>query len=51
MEVKLKEATPITGGLLLEMLSDPEPADPTAPRARLGVRGKGRPAVKRGGRR
>ena len=52
VEVKLKEATPITGGLLLEMLSDPEPADPTAPRARLGVRGKARPAgVKRGGRR
>ncbi len=51
VEVKLKEATPITGGLLLEMLSDPEPADPTAPRARLGVRGKARPPVKRGGRR
>ncbi len=52
VEVKLKEATPITGGLLLEMLSDPEPADPTAPRARLGVRDKGKPAgVKRGRRR
>ena len=51
VEVKLKEATPITGGLLLEMLSDPEPADPTAPRARLGVRGKARPPAKRGGRR
>ena len=51
VEVKLKEATPITGGLLLEMLSDPEPADPTAPRARLGVRGKSRAPAKRGGRR
>ena len=51
VEVKLKEATPITGGLVLEMLSDPEPADPTAPRARLGVRKKGRPAGVKGGRR
>jgi len=51
VEVKLKEATPITGGLVLEMLSDAEPADPTAPRARLGVRKKGRPAGVKGGRR
>ncbi len=29
VEVRLKEAVPITGGLLLEMLSDPEPPDPT----------------------
>ncbi|MEO8927047.1 MAG: S1 RNA-binding domain-containing protein, partial [Caulobacteraceae bacterium] len=41
VEVRLREATPITGGLLLEMLSDPEPADPKAPRPRLGVRGRG----------
>jgi ribonuclease R len=28
VEVRLKEATPLTGGLLLEMLSEPEPAAP-----------------------
>ena len=39
--VKLLEATPITGGLLFEMMSDPEPADPNAPRPRLGVRSLG----------
>ena len=38
MEVRLKEATPITGGLLFEMLSEPEAADPKAPRPRLGIR-------------
>ena len=42
--VRLIEATPLTGGLLFEMLSDPEPADPSAPRPRLGVRGRGGPA-------
>jgi ribonuclease R len=42
IQVRLKEATPITGGLLLEMLSDPEPADRTAPRPRLGLRGRSR---------
>ncbi|WP_298162056.1 ribonuclease R [Brevundimonas sp.] len=41
VEVKLKEATPITGGLLFEMLSDPEPRDPNAPAPRLGLRGRG----------
>jgi len=41
VEVRLREATPITGGLLLEMLSDPEAADPGSPRPRLGVRGRG----------
>ncbi|MGZ8370363.1 MAG: ribonuclease R [Caulobacteraceae bacterium] len=40
VEVKLIEATPITGGLLFEMLSDPEEADPNAPKPRLGVRGR-----------
>ena len=45
VEVRLKEATPLTGGLLLEMLSEPERADPHAPRPRLGVRGRGRPPV------
>jgi ribonuclease R len=36
--VRLREATPITGGLLFEMVSEPEAADPSAPRPRLGVR-------------
>jgi ribonuclease R len=38
VEVRLTEATPITGGLLFEMLSEAEPPDPNAPRPRLGVR-------------
>jgi ribonuclease R len=38
VEVRLTEATPITGGLLFEMLSEAEPPDPKAPRPRLGVR-------------
>ena len=38
VEVKLQEATPITGGLVFEMLSDPAPRDPNAPAPRLGVR-------------
>jgi ribonuclease R len=38
VEVRLVEATPLTGGLVLEMLSEPDPADPKAPRPRLGVR-------------
>ncbi|PZO06230.1 MAG: ribonuclease R [Alphaproteobacteria bacterium] len=42
VEVKLKEATPITGGLLFEMLSDPEPRDPNAQAPRLGVRARDR---------
>ena len=41
VEVKLVEATPVTGGLVLEMLSEPEPRDPNAPAPRLGVRGRG----------
>jgi ribonuclease R len=41
VRVRLREATPITGGLLFEMLSEPEPPDPKAPRARLGVRRRG----------
>jgi ribonuclease R len=48
VEVRLKEATPLTGGLLLEMLSDPEPADPAAPRPRLGARGRSGPPGRRG---
>jgi ribonuclease R len=42
VEVRLREATPITGGLLLEMLSDPEPPDGRAPRPVAGKR-PGRP--------
>ena len=41
VEVKLKEATPVTGGLLFEMLSDAGPRDPNAPAPRLGMRGRG----------
>jgi len=41
--VKLVEATPITGGLLFEMISEPEDADPKAPRPRLGVRPRAGP--------
>ena len=51
VEVRLREATPLTGGLLLEMLSDPEPRDPNAPRPRLGVQRRGGPPPKRGRRR
>ena len=39
--MRLKEATPITGGLVFEMLSDPAPRDPNAPVPRLGQRGRG----------
>jgi ribonuclease R len=48
--VKLVEATPITGGLLFEMLSEPDARDPNAPAPRLGVRarGVGRPGPKPG---
>jgi ribonuclease R len=49
VRVKLTEATPITGGLLFEMLSEPMDADPNAPRPRLGVRGRGGGAPHRGG--
>jgi ribonuclease R len=53
VEVRLLEATPITGGLLFEMLSEAEAADPNAPRPRLGVRGRPggpqRQGPKRGG--
>ncbi|WP_297697051.1 ribonuclease R [Phenylobacterium sp.] len=41
VRVRLREATPITGGLLFEMLSEPAPADSSAPRPRLGVRARG----------
>ncbi len=38
--VRLKEATPITGGLLFDMISEPAAPDPTAPRPRLGMRAR-----------
>lgn len=41
VEVRLVEATPVTGGLLFEMLSEPQPRDPNAPAPRLGVRARG----------
>jgi ribonuclease R len=41
VRVELKEATPLTGGLLFGMLSEPLPADPSAPRPRLGMRARG----------
>ena len=41
VRVKLAEATPITGGLLFEMLSEPVAGDPTAPGPRLGMRARG----------
>lgn len=48
--VELKEATPITGGLVFGMVSEPMPIDPTAPRPRLGVRARGNfQGPKRGG--
>ena len=42
VEVRLVEATPVTGGLVFEMLSDPAPRDPNAPSPRLGERTRGR---------
>ena len=41
VEARLVEATPVTGGLVLEMLSEPDPRDPNAPAPRLGMRGRG----------
>jgi ribonuclease R len=41
VRVRLREATPLTGGLLFDMLSEPLPADPNAPKPRLGMRGRG----------
>jgi ribonuclease R len=43
VSVKLVEATPITGGLLFEMLSEPAEPDKTAPRPRPGLRADRRP--------
>ncbi len=44
VQVRLLEATPVTGGLLFEMLSEADPRDPKAPAPRLSLRrGAGRP--------
>jgi ribonuclease R len=40
VEVRLVEATPVTGGLLFEMLSEPAPPDPNAQRPRLAQRNR-----------
>ena len=39
VEVRLREATPVTGGLLFEVVSEPEPAAPSF-RARSAGRGR-----------
>jgi ribonuclease R len=41
VRVRLTEATPVTGGLLFEMLSEPAAADAGAPLPRLGMRARG----------
>ena len=41
VSVRLREATPITGGLLFEMLSEPEAPQPGVMRPRLGIRRRG----------
>jgi ribonuclease R len=41
VRVRLAEATPVTGGLVFEMLSEPMPRDPNAPQPRLGMRARG----------
>jgi ribonuclease R len=40
VEVKLVEATPVTGGLLFDMLSEPAARDPNAPAPRYGQRAR-----------
>jgi ribonuclease R len=37
----MPSATPVTGGLLFDMLSEPLAPDPATPRPRLGVRARG----------
>ncbi|HYD43683.1 MAG TPA: RNB domain-containing ribonuclease, partial [Phenylobacterium sp.] len=43
VEVRLREATPLTGGLVFEMLSEPAPAAEGSPRPRLGARRRAQP--------
>jgi ribonuclease R len=47
VEVRLVEATPLTGGLVFEMLSEPDPPDASARLPRLGVRRRGQSRVPR----
>jgi ribonuclease R len=51
VRVRLREATPVTGGLVFEMLSEPMARDPNAPQPRLGMRARGdrRPGAGPGG--
>ena len=51
VQVRLREATPVTGGLVFEMLSDPAPADPNAPRPRSAPRSgpRGKPVPRKPG--
>jgi ribonuclease R len=48
VEVRLVEATPLTGGLVFEMLSEPDPPDAGARLPRLGVRRRGPSRVPKG---
>jgi ribonuclease R len=50
VEVRLEEATPISGGLVFSVLSDPLPPAPGWKKARQSKQGRGRDA-KRGKRR
>jgi len=43
VRVRLEEATPLTGGLLFSVLSDPEPPDSSVRLPRFTPRGRGRP--------
>jgi ribonuclease R len=51
VDVRLKEATPITGGLLFEMLSEPEAGEAGAPRRPRGPTPQRRQSYPRGRRR
>ena len=48
VRVRLEEATPLTGGLLFSVLSEPEPPDPNAPAPRFTPRGPRRGGPPRG---
>jgi ribonuclease R len=48
VRVRLEEATPLTGGLLFSVLSDPEPPDSSIRTPRFSPRGRGRGGPPRG---
>ncbi len=48
VRVRLEEATPLTGGLLLSVLSEPEPADSSVRLPRFTPRGRGRGGARGG---